>query len=91
VSTNVLVNNGVAYVPIRMWLQRLDMAVEKRPDGLGTCKAGGANQVEGLQGKVGDDLFNGGTLAGEPVTRQDTYTGGTQRETQSLLAMERIS
>jgi hypothetical protein len=75
VSTNVLVSNGVAYVPIKDVAAALDMAAEKRPDGFALAKAGGANQVEGLQGKVGDDLFNGMyRLKVTRVTRKESYT-----------------
>jgi hypothetical protein len=75
VSTNVLVNNGVAYVPIKDVAAALDMTAEKRSDGYALSKSGGATQVEGMQGKVGDDLFNGMyRLKVTRVTRQAAYT-----------------
>ncbi len=58
-STGVIVTNGIAYVPIRDVAAALDMTSVKRPDGYALVKAGGANQVQGLAGKIGDDLFNG--------------------------------
>src|SRR5262245_15643874 len=58
-SSNVITQNGVAYVPIKDVAAALNLTAEKRPDGYALVHAGGANQVEGLQGKVGDELFNG--------------------------------
>lgn len=58
-SNDVIVRNGAAYVPVRDVAAALDMSVEKRADGFALVRAGGANQLEGLRGKIGDDLFNG--------------------------------
>lgn len=58
-SSNVIMQNGAAYVPIKDVAAALDMTIEKRPDGFALTRSGGANQAEGMQGKVGDDLFNG--------------------------------
>src|SRR5262249_2492007 len=59
----------------------LDMTIEKRPDGYALVHAGGANQIEGLNGKIGDDLFNGRyrfkvvkMLRGSKYTKQ--FSGG---------------
>jgi hypothetical protein len=58
-SSDVITRGGVAYVPIRDIAAALSMTVQTRDDGYVLMKAGGANQLEGLNGKVGDDLFNG--------------------------------
>lgn len=58
-SSNVLVRNGVVYAPIRDMAKAFDMVVVKRPDGFEIKRAGGANPIEGLRGKVGDTLFDG--------------------------------
>lgn len=74
-STNIIVQNGVAYVPIKDIAAALDMSAEKRADGYALVKAGGANQVEGVQGKIGDELFNGlYRVKVVKVTRQESYT-----------------
>ena len=59
-STDVRTINGSAYVRVADVAKALDMSVVRRGDGsLEISKAGGANQVGGLQGKVGDTLFDG--------------------------------
>jgi len=58
-SAGVIVSNGIAYVPVKDVALALEMTAEKRPDGYALVRAGGANQVQGLTGKIGDDLFNG--------------------------------
>src|SRR2546423_1385136 len=58
-STDILMHNGVAYVPIRDVAAALSMNLQKRPDGYAIGASGGANQVGGINGRVGDDLFNG--------------------------------
>ena len=58
-STDVIVRDGVAYVPLHDVAAALSLTVQKREDGYTLIKAGGASQIEGLNGKIGDDLFNG--------------------------------
>jgi hypothetical protein len=58
-SRSVRVINGRAYVPLDDVARALNMTVAKRPQGYEMTLAGGANQVEGLRGKVGDTLFDG--------------------------------
>ena len=59
VSKDVIVKGGVAYVPVNDIAKPLAMTASKRPDGYAMSKPGGANQVQGMAGKIGDDLFNG--------------------------------
>jgi hypothetical protein len=80
-SSSVIMHNGATYVPVRDVAAALDLSVEKRPDGYALIRAGGANQLEGLRGKIGDDLFNGRyrfkvikVVRGQKYTRQ---FGGT--------------
>jgi hypothetical protein len=58
-STNVRMINGQAYVPLADLARATGQTVVKRSDGYEIVAAGGANQVEGLRGKVGDVLFDG--------------------------------
>jgi hypothetical protein len=58
-SADVQTVNGSAYVRLSDVAKALGMVVVKRSDGYELTKAGGANQVEGLNGKVGDTLFDG--------------------------------
>jgi len=73
-STDVIMKDGVAYVPIRDIAAALSLSLQPRADGYTLIKTGGANQVEGLQGKIGDDLFNGAfRLKVVRVVRGDHY------------------
>ena len=58
-SSDVFVRNNVVYAPIRDIAKAMDMVVVKRPDGYEIKRAGGANPIEGVRGKVGDTLFDG--------------------------------
>jgi len=58
-AADVRTVNGSAYVRLSDVAKALGMVVVKRPDGYELTKAGGANQVEGLNGKLGDTLFDG--------------------------------
>jgi hypothetical protein len=58
-SSDVFVRNNVVYAPIRDMAKAMDMVVVKRPDGFEIKRAGGANPIEGIRGKVGDTLFDG--------------------------------
>src|SRR2546421_4692424 len=57
VSKDVIVKGGVAYVPVNDVAKALAMTVSKRPDGYAMSKPGGANQVQGMAGKKGVELF----------------------------------
>lgn len=75
VSSNVQVIGGQAYVPISDVAKAQGMVVVKTGDVYEIKKAGGATPVAGLQGKVGDVLFDGKwrfTVLG--VTTPDSYT-----------------
>lgn len=50
---------GTAYVRLADVAKALGMTVVRHGSAYELIKAGGANQVEGLSGKVGDTLFNG--------------------------------
>jgi hypothetical protein len=58
-STGVRMIGGKAYVPIADVARALDMSVVPIAGGYEIKKAGGATPIEGLQGKVGDVLFDG--------------------------------
>jgi hypothetical protein len=74
-SHDVRVIEGRPYVPVADVAKALGQTVVMRAGGYEITTAGGANQVQGLQGKVGDTLFDGKwrfqVLAVEPV---DSYT-----------------
>ena len=59
VSTGVRTVGGSAYVKLSDLAKALGMVVVKRPSGYELQKAGGADQVQGTLGKVGDLLFDG--------------------------------
>jgi hypothetical protein len=58
-STNVRVINGRPYVPLADIARATGQVLVKKGSGYEIIAAGGANQVEGLRGKVGDTLFDG--------------------------------
>jgi hypothetical protein len=59
-STDVRIIGGSAYVKVSEVAAAMGMHVAKRPDGAYEISAdGGANQVEGVHGKVGNTLFTG--------------------------------
>jgi hypothetical protein len=51
--------DGSAYVRLADVAKALDMSLVKKGAGFELVKAGGANQVGGLTGKIGDTLFDG--------------------------------
>lgn len=74
-STSVRVIGGQAYVPVADVAKALRQSVAKVPGGYEIGAAGGANQVEGLAGKVGDTIFNGAwRFAVTNVREADDYT-----------------
>lgn len=58
-SSGVIEKNGVSYVPIKDVASALKLSIQKTARGFELSDSGGANQVEGITGKVGDMLFNG--------------------------------
>lgn len=58
-STNVRVIGGQAYVPVADVAKALGQNVAKIAGGYEIAAPGGANRVGGLEGKVGDTVFNG--------------------------------
>lgn len=59
VSSRVIEVKGVAYVPIHDVAKHLKMSTSKSAKGYELKPVGGTNMVEGLRGKVGQELFNG--------------------------------
>jgi hypothetical protein len=73
-SSDVIMKDGRAYVPLKDVAEALGMVVVNKSDGFALTQAGGAGQVRGLNGKVGDDLFNGSfRVKVIRVTRGDSY------------------
>lgn len=58
-SSGVIERNGVAYVPLKDVASAMGLGLTKTARGYEMSAPGGANQVEGLNGKVGEVLFNG--------------------------------
>lgn len=58
-SSHVIMHDGSAYVPIRDVASALKLGVTNTSRGIELADAGGANQVSGVTGKVGDVLWNG--------------------------------
>jgi hypothetical protein len=58
-STNVRLIDGRPYAPLADIAKATGQVVVKKGNGYEMIAAGGANQVEGLRGKVGDTLFDG--------------------------------
>ena len=74
-SSSVIDVKGVAYVPVKDVAKALNMTVTKTGRGIELNPAGGAGMVHGLEGKVGDDLFNGfHRFKVVEVIRGKTYT-----------------
>ena len=60
VSTSLIERNGVTYVPVRDVATALGKTLTKTASGydIGGAVSGGAYQINGVTGKVGDVLFN---------------------------------
>lgn len=85
-SNSVIERNGVAYVPIKDVAKALKLNVQKTAKGYELSDAGGANQIEGINGKVGDMLWNGfvrfkvvKVIRGKEYTNQ--FSGDQQKVT----------
>src|SRR4051812_10681592 len=59
VSADVRSIGGTAYVRMSDVAKALGMVVTKQGAGYEIKKAGGAGQIEGMTGKIGDRLFDG--------------------------------
>jgi hypothetical protein len=84
-STRVKVIDGMAYVPVADIAQALGQPVHTTAEGYEISLAGGANQVAGLQGKLGDVLFDGVwrfqvTKVTEASVYQERYTANRPLE-----------
>lgn len=75
VSRGLITQGGKVYAPIADIAKGLDMTVIPKADGFEIAPAGGANQLGGMTGKVGD-LINAGqfTFKVVRVQRGATYT-----------------
>jgi hypothetical protein len=58
-SSGVIMHDGSAYVPVRDVASALKLAITNTSRGIELADVGGANQVSGITGKVGDVLWNG--------------------------------
>ncbi len=58
-SSGVIMHDGSEYVPVRDVASALKLTITKTSRGIELADAGGANQVSGITGKVGDVLWNG--------------------------------
>jgi hypothetical protein len=58
-SSSVIDVKGVAYVPVKDVAKALNLTLSKTARGYELNPAGGAGMVHGLEGKVGDELFDG--------------------------------
>ncbi|MBC8066399.1 MAG: DUF4352 domain-containing protein, partial [Chlorobia bacterium] len=74
-TSDVFTRNGKTYVPLADIAKALGMAVVKTGSGWDLVKPGGANMVQGVKGKVGEELFNGKyRFQVVKVTRVSSYT-----------------
>jgi hypothetical protein len=75
VSSGVIEVKGIAYVPVKDFAKATNTVITKTSRGYELSAAGGAGMVQGLEGKVGDELFNGiERFKVVEVVRGKTYT-----------------
>ena len=92
VSTSVRTVGGSPYVKLSDVAKALSMVVSKRPGGYEITKSGGTNQVQGLQGKIGDLLFDGRwRFQVLSVAQPDTYTMKTPGDEPSSYPADTIN
>ena len=92
VSTSVRTVGGSPYVKLSDIAKALSMVVSKRPGGYEITKSGGTNQVQGLQGKIGDLLFDGRwRFQVLSVAQPDTYTMKTPGDEPSSYPADTIN
>jgi hypothetical protein len=58
-TSDVIVRNGKTYAPINDIAKAMGMVVVKSGSSFNLVRPGGANMVQGLRGKIGEELFNG--------------------------------
>ena len=58
-STSLLTINGRTYVPVADVAKALNLTVVTKSTSIELIAAGGAGEVQGLRGKIGDQLFTG--------------------------------
>ena len=74
-SAGVIQQGGNAYVPVKDVAQALHLTVQKTARGYELSDVGGADQIGGVTGKVGDTLWNGfGRFQVAKVIRTKNYT-----------------
>jgi len=85
-SSGVIERNGVAYVPLKDVAANLKLPLAKTARGWEIGQSGGANMAEGVNGKVGDVLWNGSyrfqvlkVIRGKEYTNQ--FSGDNQKVT----------
>ncbi|MBN9503457.1 MAG: hypothetical protein BGO01_04085 [Armatimonadetes bacterium 55-13] len=85
-SSGVIERNGVTYVPIKDVAKALNLTVAKTSRGWEISQSGGATAVEGVNGKIGDVLWNGyfrfqvvKVIRGKEYTNQ--FSGDNQKVT----------
>ena len=92
VSTSVRTVGGSPYVKLSDVAKALSMVVSKRSDGYEISKSGGTNQVQGLQGKIGDLLFDGRwRFQVLSVAQPDTYTMKTPGDEPSSYPADTVN
>ena len=92
VSTSVRTVGGSPYVKLSDVAKALSMVVSKRPGGYEITKSGGTNQVQGLQGKIGDLLFDGRwRFQVLSVAQPDTYTMNTPGDEPSSYPADTVN
>lgn len=73
-SERVRTIDGEAWVPVRDVAKAEGLTVQKSGNRLELVEAGGANQVDGLRGKIGDTVFDGSwRLTVHSFERVDSY------------------
>ncbi|MCX6367813.1 MAG: hypothetical protein NTX57_14070 [Armatimonadetes bacterium] len=75
ISRGVISQGGQSYVPVRDVASGLGMSIRNIDGGFELYREGGANRVEGLNGKLGEQLFDGvWRLRVKELKEVDTYT-----------------
>jgi hypothetical protein len=76
VSADTRVINGTTYVKLADVAKALEMTIVKKGSDLELVKAGGANQLQGTNGKLGEELFTGQwKFTATKMSRVQSYKG----------------
>ena len=87
-SSGVFQKGGVSYVPIKDVAAALNLTVAKTARGIELNDSGGANQAEGVNGKIGDVLWNGfARFQVVKVIRTKEYTNQFSGDDQKVTPM----